>query len=158
MDRTCDQTDSCRVRGGDMNEAPVNVTLRVIWRVYSVIWAVRGNVSWHTVKSWIKRSTCVPVLHPVWVPLIAQVCDTFWQVDYGTDKGVFTLGMFFCQEKVEKGGGGVKKRKTSLLFWLACHWSAVKNMHNRPFFLEKLNFIQLEKTLWVSEKDVGGGV
>ncbi len=34
----------------------------------------------------------------------------------------------------------------------------IGQLSKRQFFSEKLNFFQLEKTLWAAEKDDGGGV
>ncbi len=49
-----------------------------------------------------------------------------------------------------------------LLLWnLATRLSLVscqKGAWRRAFFSEKLNFFQLEKTLWAAEKDAGGGI
>ncbi len=49
-----------------------------------------------------------------------------------------------------------------LLLWkrLATRLSLVscQGAWRRAFFFEKLNFFQLEKTLWAAEKDAGGGV
>ncbi len=46
------------------------------------------------------------------------------------------------------------KRLATPLSLVSCQ----KGAWRRAFFSEKLNFFQLEKTLWAAEKDAGGGV